>query len=568
VRLARWAWPVCTALVLTLANAAKPAVVDDSAYLFFARHIAAHPLDPYGFELFWYRTPLPAMKVLAPPVVPYWLAAGVALFGENLFLLKLWLLPFALLFCFAAWSLLRRFARGTERAGLLLLALSPTLLPLFNFMLDVPALALGLAAVALFVRGCDRNCWGLVLAAGMAAGFAVQTKYTMLTLPAVFAGYGLLHRRIRYAILATLTGVAVFATWELYLGQVYGTSHFLFHVREQESSGGLNDWLREKSRLFNPLLGCVGGLATAWGLYAGRALGLKRGFLASVALVAVVGLLAVCFTPNSASVLLRSERTGSPRLDLPALVFFPLGASVLLTVLAAAAVLGFRRRRGAAGWLRRDADAWFLVGWLALEIAAYFVLTPFPASRRVMTVCVVLGLVACRLASRVRRVYPRREPGQWIIAYGVALGFGLLALDTWDALPERELARQASAIIGEPGPHTVWTEGHWGWQYYTDRAGMKLVDPGHSHLRAGDWLVLPVHPDAQGFYRPYHGEAKVRLDPSAVEPVAELVWDDLLPAQTIPDLYGGWKGPLSGRDHARLRVRVYRVLRDWVPPAA
>jgi hypothetical protein len=554
------------AVILTLANAAKPVVVDDTAYLFFARHIAAHPLDPYGFELFWYHEPQPAMKVLAPPVVPYWLAAGIALFGENLLLLKLWLLPFALVFCFAAWALLRRFARGTERAGVLLLALGPAVLALFNFMLDVPALALGLAAVVVFIRGCDRNCWGLILAAGVLAGVAVQTKYTMLTIPAVFAGYGLLHRRMRFAILAGLVAVGVFAVWEAYLDQVYGTSHFLFHLRDQGSSGGLAEWYANKSRLFNPLLGGVGALAAAWGLYAGRGLGLNRYFVAAVALIAAVGLLAVCFTPNSDSVLLRSRTTGNPRLDLPALVFFPLGASVLLTVLAAACVLGFRRRRGGAGWLRRDADAWFLIGWLVLEVVAYFVLTPFPASRRVMTICMVLGLIACRLVSRVRRIRPEREPGRWVIAYGVALGFGLLALDTWDALPERELAARASAVIGERDGHTVWTEGHWGWQYYTDRLGMKLVDPGQSQLRAGDWLVLPALPDEQGFYRPYHGEAKVRLDPSAVEPVAELVWRDWLPAQTIPDLYGGWKGPVSGRDHPRLRIIVYRVLRDWVPP--
>ena len=154
-----WAGPGIVAVAMTLLNAVKPVVVDDTAYLLFARHIADQPLDPYGFELFWYRHPQPAMEVLAPPVVPYWLAAGIALFGEQLFWLKLWLLPFPLAFCFAARFLLRRFARGTERAGLVLIALSPAVLPLVNFMLDVPAVALGLASVAVFVRGCDRKSW-------------------------------------------------------------------------------------------------------------------------------------------------------------------------------------------------------------------------------------------------------------------------------------------------------------------------------------------------------------------------------------------------------------------------
>src|SRR5437868_3901982 len=93
--------PVVLAALVTLANAAKPVVVDDTAYLAFARQIAARPLDPYGFELFWYSLPEPAMEILAPPVLPYWLAAGIRLFGEHVVLLKLWLFPFPLVLAYA-----------------------------------------------------------------------------------------------------------------------------------------------------------------------------------------------------------------------------------------------------------------------------------------------------------------------------------------------------------------------------------------------------------------------------------------------------------------------------------
>ena len=56
--------PLLLALAVTLANAAKPVVIDDTAYLAFAAHVAAHPLDPYGFELFWYDAPEPAMDAV------------------------------------------------------------------------------------------------------------------------------------------------------------------------------------------------------------------------------------------------------------------------------------------------------------------------------------------------------------------------------------------------------------------------------------------------------------------------------------------------------------------------
>jgi hypothetical protein len=546
-------------------NAVKPAAVDDTAYLLFARHIAERPLDPYGFELFWYRHPQPAMEVLAPPVVPYWLAAGVALFGDHLFWLKLWLLPFPLALCFAVRSLLRWFARGTEQAGLVLIALSPAILPLFNFMLDVPAVALGLAAVAVFVRGCDRKSWRLVLAAGVLAGAATQTKYTMMTVPAVLLWYAVLYRRIRYAVAAGAVAVGVFAAWEAWLAGQYRVSHFLYHLGDQPSGdGGLSGWVEEKADLVNPLLGFVGGLACATGLYAGRGVGFGRRFVAVVAVAAALGMILVCLVPYSEGVLLRSRTTGSPRLDLPAVVFHTLGVCVLTTLAAAVTVLAFRPDRGPLGWLRRHQATWFLIGWLGIELAAYFVLTPFPAGRRVIAVCVVLGLIACRLVSRVRRIRPRRTPERWIAAYAVGLGVGLLDLDVWDALPERQLAYRASEAIGDRRGGRVWTQGHWGWQYYADRLGMTLVDPGDSALRAGDWLVLPVPPTEKGFHRPYHGEATFHLDPEALESVAELWWDDWIAGQTIPNLYGGVV-PVVGRDHPRLRVRVYRVTRDWMP---
>ncbi|HET6574514.1 MAG TPA: glycosyltransferase family 39 protein [Fimbriiglobus sp.] len=561
-----WAGPTAVAVALTILNAVKPVVVDDTAYLLFARHIADRPLDPYGFELFWYRHPQPAMEVLAPPVVPYWLAAGVALFGEHLVRLKLWLLPFPLVLCFAARSLLRRFARGTEQAGLVLIALSPAVLPLVNFMLDVPAVALGLASVAVFVRGCDRKSWRLVLAAGVLAGAATQTKYTMMTVPAALLWYGVLHRRVRYAAAAGAVAVGMFAAWEGWLVGEYGVSHFLYHLRDQQSGGGgLSAWVGQKIDLVNPLLGFLGGLACATGLYAGRGVGFGRRFVAVVALVAALGMIAVCLVPYSNGVLLKSRTTGSPRLDLPAVVFYPLGVCVLTTLAAAVTVLAFRPDRGPLGWLRRHPATWFLIGWLGIELAAYFVLTPFPAGRRVIAVCVVLGLIACRLVSRIRRIRPGRTPERWIIVYAVGLGAGLFTLDTWDALPERQLAYQASEMIGDRKGGRVWTQGHWGWQYYTDRLGMTLVDPGHSELRAGDWLVLPVPPDEKtGFFRPYHGEATFRLDPEAVEIVGQLWWDDWIAGQTIPNLYGGVV-PVIGRDHPRLRVAVYRITRDWVP---
>src|SRR5262249_31883791 len=97
------------AALYTALNALKPVQIDDAAYACYARPMAARPLDPYGFAIFWYQHPEPANHVLAPPVLPYYWAFLHALAGERVGLVKLGLFPWAALLVWALYGLGRRF---------------------------------------------------------------------------------------------------------------------------------------------------------------------------------------------------------------------------------------------------------------------------------------------------------------------------------------------------------------------------------------------------------------------------------------------------------------------------
>jgi hypothetical protein len=150
------------------------------------------------------------------------------------------------------------------------------------------------------------------------------------------------------------------------------------------------------------------------------------------------------------------------------------------------------------------------------------------------------------------------------VPFGVAVGCAVAALDTFDAFPEKVIAERAAAVVaGRDAQARVWYSGRWGFQFYCERAGMRPVVAGRTELMPGDYLVLPVFPDSRGFYRP-ESIHSIRADPGdAAERVAELVWDDPLSAQTVPNFYGGIN-PVVGRDHPRLRVVVYRMTRPWL----
>lgn len=496
------------------------------------------------------------MEVLCPPVVPYWLALGVRLFGEHVGLLKVWLFPFVLLLAWALRALLTRFARGAEGVALPVLMLSPAVLPAVNLMLDVPALALALASVELFIRAALRRDRRLAVLAGLVAGLAMQTKYSAFVAPAVIVWFGLTHRRFGPAALAVAVCVTVFVGWELALVEVYGRSHFAFHAASSGSSGGgLRKFAEDKLDLLAPLAGYLGCLAVGAGCVALAVLRVPRRWAGGGALAWCLGFVLVAVLP------LRWTRLGSEQTAGTA--FWQISGAVwFLSVAAAACVLLFRVRRGLG--LRANADTVFLVGWFAIEVAATLGLTPFPAARRVMGVSLVMGIVAARAAGRIGRTHSSRRVPRWAGAVGIGAGVLVAAIDTLDAFPEKVCAeRAAERVRDRPADATVWFVGHWGFQYYCEREGMQPLVAQQTVARAGDYVVLPVYPPGDSFPRPYAG-FEVHLPPAWVaEDHGGVEADDWLAAKTVPNFYGG-ANPVTGRDHPRLRINVYRLKVDWV----
>ncbi|HEU5119208.1 MAG TPA: glycosyltransferase family 39 protein, partial [Isosphaeraceae bacterium] len=218
------------ASLYTAQNATKPPTIDDVFYHHYAVQISQAPLDPYGFSIFYDQAYRPAHQVLAPPVFLYWWGLGLRLVGNDPTLWKFWLFPFSLLLVVTFHDLARRFARGTELWLTALLLFSPAFLPSLNLMLDIPALALGLAALSLFARASETRSWSLALGAGGLATLSMQTKYTGLLVPPLLLLYAGFARNLRLGSLSVAVSATLFVGWELVVAHLYGTSHFLLHL--------------------------------------------------------------------------------------------------------------------------------------------------------------------------------------------------------------------------------------------------------------------------------------------------------------------------------------------------
>jgi hypothetical protein len=535
-----------TALFTALASV-KPIHIDEAANYYYARQIAEHPFDPYGFQMFWYQWPQPANHVLTPPVMAYEWAIVVRLCGLQPMLWRLGLLPFTLAFVFSMHALLRRFAPGLEMPLTWMTVLSPAFLPSLNLMPDIPALGLSLLAVVCFLRAADCGSWTQAGLAGLLAGLAMQTKYTAFVTPAVLLLRAMLMGRVRLGILAAFLATAVFAAWEALIAWKYGESHFWYQVQASGGEGLLN-----KAFLLMPLLPIVGAVAPVVGLLGLTALGVRRVIvlLGGVAIILGIGVLASTVGGYWVDVALPGwlERLGvayQEEFTVPYLIFGAFG----LVICGIAVGLAW------ACW-ERSPDGRFLVLWLGLELAGYFALTPFPAVRRVLALVLMLTLLAGRVlaGSSWRNGWLLRI----VVVANIILGLLYFIVDVHDARAQMLGARAAAHAIREADNGRMWYVGHWGFQFYAEETGMRPVVPGASALKPGDWLVLPG--------APIHRQ-EIEIPEDRSDFAFAILVEDRLPWRTVMGYYGGAE-PLSHRSGARLTVEVRRVTKDWTPASA
>jgi hypothetical protein len=530
------------ALFVTFLNAIKPLHVDDPYFHYYAAQIAKHPLDPLGFQIFWWGRPNAANQQLAPPVFPYWWAIGIHLLGNHEVLWKCWLVGFIWLFVYAVNELLRRFAGPLAPILLVMTVLSPVFLPSVNLMVDVPALALGLAAIVGFMAAMDRDASWSIIGVGVLAGLAMLTKYTAFVVPGVFLAYGLVSGKPRQALkslTAAMTAAAVFAAWEMVVVCLYGESNFLCNLRQQDSSP--NKYLN----LAVPLLTVMGGVAPALWLLSWAALGISRRIIVAGIVGVIVAFVAIVAVPMHYAQV-------THHLTVTHVMLGALGSLLIGT----GPIVGLRLVRPNGQWLAPAGSSdWFLILWFILELGSYFVLSPFLAVRRVMGMYLVGTLIAGRLAARMCGEPSRLRLIRVIAAVGILVGFFYYGIDLREAQIQRRTAlKLAHWANREAKATTPWYFGLWGMQYYLDQGGLQPVLPEQTTLRAGDCFAV-----GPGFW-----SGNLRLDDAPIELIDQIDLKGGIPVRTFPVYYNG-RLPLYHQGGPWFHVSLYRVCADFTP---
>jgi len=451
--------------------------VDDTLFVYVARQITQHPLDPFGFQVNWFTEPLPmAYETKNPPFASYYIAAAASLAGWSERALHLAFLLPAIGVVFGTYRLAQRFTRSSLLAAFATLFAPAFLVSANSVMCDTMMLALWLWAIIFWLKGFEPQKPVYLIASVFLITLCALTKYYGAALILLLAAYSLARQR-RFGGWAwyLLLPILLLTGYQHWTKAVYGVrmissaAHFSTGMRKSRDASILAKTLVDLSfvggcalpvLILAPLFWKSRKLVVWWFLSAVAAflIGTRR-----IALGDALG--PVDFYQHPL------------RLGLHLTCFIAAGGSVL-----ALATLDLYRRR--------DPESLLLAAW----VFGTFLFTGFVNwdinARSVLPMIPAAAILLARRWETEQKGVRRGRLATLVFLLAVAGGISL-----WLTAADTELAnssRTAATLIAQKTknqPGTVWFFGHWGFQYYMESFGAHAVlidDPPH---QSGDYVV-------------------------------------------------------------------------------
>jgi 4-amino-4-deoxy-L-arabinose transferase-like glycosyltransferase len=477
MRVLRASWPALAIIVLGLAPFLDKAfTIDDTLFLRVAEHALVEPLSPMAFTYAWAETPERMSALLANGplggylLVPTLLAGG----AEWVAHLTWWaLLAVAVL---STVSLGLRIGLPSLHAGFagVLVVAAPAVLTLASTnMPDVPALALGTLGMERLFAWRREQRWHQAAAAALALGLAPLARSQAILLwplAALVPFLDVAERRswrafVPWKLAPVITLPVILWVATRLTADPEHTGAFLETIRRFTIWGGQNSvawfvqyaltmplvpWLafRLRDARWWWAVPLAAGIAWAWPQLP-PAYGWQRFVFAPFAGFTAVALADMCVD----------------------------------------------------AWRRRDLARFILVGWalISLPIVIYVHMSAKYFVPSAPAIALLVALAA-------REVSDRSVRPIMVASAAVGLVFGLLIVSA-DAR-YADLGRRAAAELIAPRVaqgQQVWFAGHWGFQWYAERAGARVITRQPPQPRPGDAIVSGTN---------LHGMRLVRLFPN------------------------------------------------------
>jgi 4-amino-4-deoxy-L-arabinose transferase-like glycosyltransferase len=463
---------LCLIVILCLAPFGRKAFhVDDPLFIWAARHIAHHPLDPYGFTVNWNGTEEPMSYVTKnPPLCSYYLAlAGSVLGWGELRLHAAMMIP-AILAILGTFLLAAKLCDNPLEAALAALLTPVFLVSATSVMCDVMMLAFWVWAIFFWTRGIDEGKSSHLAAAAILTALCALTKYYGIVLVPLLLIYAIVKKRaigawaLYLIIPPAVLAVYYLGTRSLYqrnllIDAVHYATNMPHFVGEHTFTG----------------IAFTGGCMAVAAFYALRLWSRKA--LLGWTLVTIAAITGLWFAGPVPGVINGFARENAPIVRVEMGIMFTIGLSIVLL-----AMLNLKRKF--------DAESLMLLLWvLGTFFFARFVNWSMNG-RSVLPMAPAVGILIMRQWES-RRKESRTSYNMMPLVLAGCLALAVTATDWYAARSARAAATQLYNMY-HVEDSDLWFEGHWGFQYYMQELGAKPVDGVHSKIPKGSTIILPA----------------------------------------------------------------------------
>jgi len=463
--------------IVTAFNITKAVHIDDTAYLEIAQNICADPQHLLQEKLNWGNSADPTCFFYHPIGLSCLFAAAIKLWGTSELIFHL------ILACFSGLAIVLFYRIANLYTSMPLIAtvlfcLSPAFLPSQNLMLDIPITALWITFFWFLMRqpGTHNDAAQLLWTAIMASA-ACMIKYTSLVLPIILTA-DILRKKQWKLLWVLVIPAGIIGIWSLLNINSYREVHL--------HTGTISpiDYIRIAKRQMDWIFGI--GAITPFSLVALPYL--KKHPVACVRSIPWLSALSgICFFILSFKGLHHSLGH-----SLLGAVFFANGVLLILTLVQG----GIRKLQFHATWplctCTCNRFEFLMALWVIGPMLFIVLFSHFMAIRHILLAVPPVVLLYCR--------YIAPHATRKLLEIGV---IGTIILGCWISASDWEYAdiyrRFAKEVVNEypVSAQTIWYAGHWGWQWYAEKAGMRQYDTQASHLKKNALLIVPEYISTQ-----------------------------------------------------------------------
>lgn len=475
--------PILVVMIITIVCLApfvtKAFHIDDTLFIWAAHHIHVHPIDFYGFTVNWYGTEMPMYLINKnPPLVSYYIAIVALLFGWSEVVLHLAFLIPAVGLSLGIYYLAQPLCPRPQIAALIAVLTPVFLVSSTNIMSDTTMLAFYVWAAALWLRGLEKGSSSHLFVAAIFIALSALTKYFGMTLVPLLLVYSLVvKRRLGRWVLFLAIPVLILAGYQWLTYTLYGRGLLLdaaSYAIVIGQAGGAQFLTKTLTGLaFTG--GCLAVVAFYAPLLWSRRIWVVGGVLLalSIATILVMGTVGTLCLRNADGI--------QWWLVIQFGLFIVAGVHILALAVADL-------------WKHRDASSLMLFLWiLGTFLFASFVNWTVNA-RTIFPMIPVAGILVMRRFDLRAKV--QQMPSGWCLVLPLIPAACIALSVTWAdhslAVCQRSAARMIHARFHNY-PHTLWFQGHWGFQYYMETLGGKALDFNNSVLRKGDIIIIPLN---------------------------------------------------------------------------